>query len=669
MNRDTGNEKRNLIRIGASTALIAFLLLCVLESLSWVPFLSAQESGPSLTLSADESADDLLTDDGADDLLTDEPGGDLLTDDTADDLLTDEAPKDLLADDPAEEVGTEEDGLDVIVEDAQAAHENLFAESRYPSAATCATCHPKQYEEWAVSQHSYAQLSPVYVALSNKINVLSSGSNGDFCLRCHSQVGANLGESPYLSNLDRHPTAREGITCVVCHRINKSYNKASGRIPLVEGGITATVFGPDGNDELKRVLDDPDYFVVADPKKQGRKIHGEAKQFTNISSSMFCGGCHDVTLLNGFRLEEAFSEYRLSPAAANGVSCQDCHMGKVQGKVSGYEEGPAAIVGGIPTKKRKLSSHLFSGPDYSVVHPGIFPHNTAAQELATLKEWLTFDYKAGWGSDEFEDNVPESAKFPDRWSTADDRYDAREILNEQFKRLDFAKEKRMEVLRNGYHLGEIETLESDEDEIRFKVNVKNLTDGHNVPTGFTGERLVWLYVKVTDKAGKVIFESGDLDPNGDVRDHESSYVHNGELPLDGQLFDLRSRFLVGNLRGGERERIIPIPYPVITIPFVRPSINSLIFTGEPATERAQRRGIEPLGERWPTYTVSDDELNGNGPYEATVQLKANMAPVNLIGAIQSVGFDYGLTPRQVGDTLRAGIEILWEKKVTFNTSS
>ncbi|MGI9505622.1 MAG: hypothetical protein ACR2RE_21510, partial [Geminicoccaceae bacterium] len=35
-------------------------------------------------------------------------------------------------------------------QDAQSAHDDLFGESRYPSAATCGTCHPKQYEEWAI---------------------------------------------------------------------------------------------------------------------------------------------------------------------------------------------------------------------------------------------------------------------------------------------------------------------------------------------------------------------------------------------------------------------------------------------------------------------------------------------------------------------------------------
>ena len=57
-----------------------------------------------------------------------------------------------------------------------------------------------------------------------------------------------------------------------------------------------------------------------------------------------------------------------------------------------------------------------------------------------------------------------------------------------------------------------------EGRIRFEVDVKNGTDGHNVPTGFDAERLVWLQIELRDEAGNIVFQSGDLDPNGDVRD-------------------------------------------------------------------------------------------------------------------------------------------------------
>ena len=608
-----------------------------------IPFLLAQD-------------DDLLLDD--DDLLLDD-----------DDLLLDD--DDLLLDD--EFVEEEEEDAEETAGAAEEAHEALFGEERYPSAATCVTCHPKHYREWSVSQHSYAQLSPLYLSLNNRINELANGSNGDFCLRCHNQMGANLGENSFVSNLDRHPTSREGITCVVCHRISKDYNKASGRLALEAGDLLSPIYGPTGNAELARVLDNRDVFrVVTDPDEPGRKIHTEVKQFASISNPIFCGTCHDVTLFNGFRLEEAFSEYRMSPAARNGVTCQDCHMGKIQGRFLGednYEFGPAAVVGGEPTEPRKVTNHFFGGPDYSIIHPGIFPHNAEAQQMATLAEWLQFDYEAGWGTDEFEDTVSDTYPFPERWEAIDDRFDAREILNDQFELLAWATEKRLEVLRVGYQIEEIVTDRADAQGIRFRVKVINGSDGHNVPTGFSGERLVWLEVTVTDSEGTVVFRSGDRDPNGDLKDGHSSYVHAGKIDLDPYLFSLQSYFLTQNGRGGELEHVIPIPYPFISLPRVLPAPLSLIFTGEPATERNHKRGIEPNGHRWAKYRVRADALTGNGPYRASIKMWSQPAPINLVLAMQSVGFDYGLTPAEAGAALVNGADLLWDREIEFNIGS
>ena len=625
------------------------------------PAEKSEEPEATETAATSESADDGLLDGGND---ADASSGDDSLVDT--EIAEDEKPakseggaKTVKASADAE-AETDEDKPELSADEQ---HLNLFVENRYPSANTCGVCHPKQYKEWSVSQHAYAQLSPIYLSLNNKINKLSNGSNGDFCLRCHSPVGANLGESSYASNLDRHPASREGITCVVCHRINKNYNKASGRLALVEGGLTEAVFGPQGNKILKDVLEKPEKFrVVTDPKETGRKIHDESKLFQTIQTPVFCGSCHDVTLFNGFRLEEAFSEYRLSPAAAKGVTCQDCHMGKIQGKVSGYEQGPAAVVGGVPTKTRKITSHLFSGPDYPVIHPGIFPHNQEAAAFKTMREWLQFDHEAGWGTDKFENSVSDDHEFPEAWQSVDDRYDAREILKKQFKLLAWAKEKRLEVLQIGFRLGDIETQRADSGGIKFRVKVMNGTDGHNVPTGFTGERLVWLDVKVTDRDGTVIFKSGDRDPNGDVRDGHSSYVHAGKVKRDPYLFSLQSIFVTQNGRGGEIEHVIPIPFPTFALPRVLPSTTSLVFTGEPATERNHKKGIEPNGYRWANYKVSRSALTGKPPYKAHVMLKAQAVPVNLITAIQDVGFDFNMTPRQIGDALIAGTQVLWERE-------
>lgn len=539
-------------------------------------------------------------------------------------------------------------------------HAQLFLENRFPAATTCATCHPDHYREWSVSPHSYAQISPVFNAFHGTVVKLTNGTNGDFCIRCHTPVGMNLGEPEFMSNMDRHPTSREGVTCIVCHRVNRAYGKLSGRLAIVEGDLFEPVYGPSGNEELERVIESDEYRVNTERGRGGRAIHTKAEKFFQISTSGFCGTCHDVNLVNGFRLEEAFSEFKNSPAAKEGISCQDCHMGTEPGVASGYRHEPAAIVGGKPTAPRKRTDHMFIGPDYSVVHPGIFPHNTKASELATIREWLTFDHEAGWGTDEFE-NVADSVEFPERWRSADDRYDARDIIEENLALLAEANEERKKVLRAGYQFGEVSAKADRKKGIQLNVQIKNGTTGHGVPTGFDAERLVWVRVTVKDREGREVYKSGDLDPNGDVRDTHSLYVHNGELPLDKDLLSLQSKFITRMVRGGEREQVLAVNYSPDPLPFLRPSTTSTILTGRPGGARKHKQGLAPGASRWGKYRIKANELTGQGPYRANVQIVAGMVPVNLLYEIKDVGFDYFMSPRDVAERVVAGHLVLWEK--------
>ncbi len=542
-------------------------------------------------------------------------------------------------------------------------HAQLFLENRFPAATTCATCHPDHYREWSVSPHAYAQMSPVFNAMHGTILKLTNGTNGDFCIRCHTPVGMNLGEPEFMSNMDRHPTSREGVTCIVCHRVNRAYGKLSGRLAIVEGDLFEPVYGPKGNEELARVIESGEYRVNTERGRGGRAIHTQAEKFFQISTSGFCGTCHDVNLVNGFRLEEAFSEFKNAPAAKNNISCQDCHMGTQPGVASGYAELPAAVVGGKPTTPRKRTSHMFIGPDYSVVHPGIFPHNTKASELATIREWLTFDHQAGWGTDAFEDRVPKDFEFPERWRAIDDRYDARDIIEENLALLAEADIGRRKVLQAGYQFGDISGQLHPKKGLALDVEVRNATTGHGVPTGFDAERLVFVQVTISDRDGEVLYRSGDLDPNGDVRDSHSLYVHNGQLPLDKDLLSLQSRFVTRMLRGGEREQVLAVNYSPDPLPFLRPSTSSTILTGRPRGARKHKQNIAPGASRWGHYRVKTRDLTGKAPYRARVKLIAGMVPVNLIHEIKDVGFDYGMSPREVAERVVEGHLVLWETEL------
>ncbi len=573
--------------------------------------------------------------------------------------------------------------------DADVAHAKVYLGDRYPSAVECASCHPVQYKQWSISQHSYAQMSPVFNAMQGAISSLTNGTLGDFCIRCHTPVGMNLKEKEFMSNIDRHPTSREGVTCIVCHRLSQAYGKLSGRLAIVEGDVSEPIFGPTGdNNVLMDAIKTKGLKTSKDDS--GQVVHRKVEPLLQMPTSGICGTCHDVTQPSGFRLEEAFSEWKNSPANKKGISCQDCHMGKEPGKIvvpkdhpdfekENYAFGPAAKIGGrYESKPRKLTNHMFVGPDYSVLPASIFPLNVKAiieesqkdddsvEGLATIREWLTFDIDAGWGTDEFEDNVSDDFEFPERWSSADERYDAREIIDENQALLDEIRVERLKLLQNGYLLQDVVTEKADSDGIVFKVKVANGTDGHNVPTGFDAERLVWLYVRVKDADGKIIHQSGDLDPNGDVRDLHSAYVHNHELPLDEQLFSLQSKFLTLATRGAEREQVLAVPTSLTVTPFLNPSTRSAVLLGRPAGARKHRKGIEPNGYRWAEYTVDKSQMTGKGPYKAEIQLKAAMVPVNLINTIKEVGFDYGLSARDVAEALVKGHEVIWDKEVTFN---
>ena len=574
-------------------------------------------------------------------------------------------------------------------QDAYQAHADLFRQNRFPSAAKCGQCHPTQFRQWSVSQHSYAQLSPIFNAMQGKTNKGNNGTQGDFCIRCHTQPGMIEGESEFMSNIDRSPIAREGVTCVVCHRISEPMGKVSGRLPLDEGEVTQPVYGPTGrNTELRKAIAAED--LITNSHEPGKKVHGELKKFFRITTANFCGSCHDVTMFNGFRLEEAFSEYKHSPAAAKGEVCQDCHMGKEPGRILAdksdpnfnrinYAFGPAAKVGDFLTAPRKLANHMFVGPDYSVVPPWLFPHHPGAIRderdksltggLATIREWETFDWKAGWGTDAFESHLPQGIQFPRRWTSADDRRAARKIIDENQTLLAEMSRNRLILQRNGYKIGDVVVRHCDKNGIEFAVQIKSGTDGHGVPTGFDVERPVWLHVSVKDATGKIVHESGDLDPNGDVRDLQSQYVHNAMLPLDDELLSLQGHFVVHMQHGSEREQVLATNFSPSPLPFLRPERMSSILQGRPQGARKQKNNIEPLGERWGVYHVDKAHLTGHGPYTATLQLKTAMVPVNLVNEVQGVGFDYNMTTQTVVQNLMSGHRVVWERQIVLGNAN
>ena len=222
-------------------------------------------------------------------------------------------------------------------------HLELFAKNAYPSARECATCHEDIYHEWSISAHAYAAVSPMFHKFEQKLNDLSQGTVGYFCMRCHAPVATALCASRAEPLWNLPEVAREGITCIACHRVQYVYGKSNGERRIEPGDIFAPVFGGIGGDGVAETIHRKDHFKVKtspDEQGPGQNMHAAGIYFEPLTRSEFCTPCHQVAVHPGIKLEVVWEQYRASPACKKGIQCQDCHMGRVPGLPLGYNVRP-----------------------------------------------------------------------------------------------------------------------------------------------------------------------------------------------------------------------------------------------------------------------------------------------------------------------------------------
>jgi len=515
-------------------------------------------------------------------------------------------------------------------------HAAVFAASDYPAASQCASCHQTIYDEWSSSSHAYASISPVFHKFEQRINDLAQGTIGYFCMRCHASVGTTMGERRDLPLTARSQVSREGVTCISCHRVAERYGRVNGERRVEPGPIFAPVYGPTGGEGLKQVLDRKDQLKLkTNPTETGPglPVHTAAIKFEQLDKSEFCVSCHQVAVHPGIKLEVVWEQYRASPSAKRGEKCQDCHMGRTPGVAAGYATGPAAVVNGVainPTRRR--TNHAFYGPGYPTAHPGIFPHNPAAQRW-TAEQWLKFDVRSGWGTKAFEDKLTAATRrtgFPDEWKEPDDRFDAREIIVANLAKLEKKRDLRRQVMENGSHLdgpffsGEPRVGQN----LRFNYRVTNTNPGHNMPSGSLGAQPeLWLNVALIDPSGKRVWESGYVDSRGDMADEHSLEVRAGKVPYDAQLFNLQTKFLTTNVKGTDREMYLPINLDIDQLPFIRPAGQPITVMNHPPFVRMEGRSLPPLAGRDASYSVPGNVISKKGTYRLAVRLRSRAEPI------------------------------------------
>ncbi len=536
--------------------------------------------------------------------------------------------------------------------DGEMAHAALFEEESYPSASLCAACHQRIYDEWALSSHAYASISPMFHKFEQRITDLTQGTIGTFCVRCHQSVGTQLGEKREAPLWERTQLAREGITCITCHRVAEEYGKVNGERLIRPGPIFDPVYNTATESSFDQVLERKDELKIAtSADERGNQIHNKVVTFPQIGASEFCVSCHQVTVNLGIKLEIVWEQYRDSPAARAGVTCQACHMGKTPGtERDGYEKGPAAVVAGVEINPdRTHHNHSFFGPGYPIAHPGIFPHNPDAEDYGIV-EWLEFDWRSkwevdgeqvGWGEEAFEDAVEEEeleVTFPEAWEERDDRETAREIVEANLERLEQKREERRQVMENGSQIDGPFFASPPKlgRALSFGYKISNLNPGHNLPSGSLGAQPeLWLNVALLDPDGVNVWESGYVDANGDMADLHSLEVAAGRIAHDDQLFNLQTKFLTTNVKGTEREMYLPVNFDVDQRPFLRPpGVPTTVLNHAPFV-RMENRSLPPLSSRVASYTVPAAALAKPGTYQLAVRLRSRAEPIYFMRFVEA----------------------------------
>jgi hypothetical protein len=113
------------------------------------------------------------------------------------------------------------------------------------------------------------------------------------------------------------------------------------------------------------------------------------------------------------------------------------------------------------------------------------------------------------------------------------------------------------------HAAEISINTEKISEGKIIISIKNIGAGHNLPTGLTDVRQMWLEVVVKDRAGKVLFSSGVADAKG--------YVPEGTIVFNTVFGDGTGKPVINIAKAREvlRDHRVPpkgVLDEVITIP-------------------------------------------------------------------------------------------------------
>jgi hypothetical protein len=278
-----------------------------------------------------------------------------------------------------------------------------------------------------------------------------------------------------------------------------------------------------------------------------------AQEETGGKIGSFCVNCHVPLGTRTGEVRDSLLGRQLSPLTQTGVSCEVCHKmkppqdGKPVANASFEMDsgnvffGPLANPQSAPSHPSAASEYLgesgFCGSCHDVLH------NSALLEK-TFAQWASSPYYQRVEKCQDCHMVRYSGQAavggPQRETLRRHNFPAVSIPLVPFPNRGYQTEQVQELLRTAVRMAVLlPPAVQAGGELAIQVKVKNSGAGHNVPTGLSNERQMWLETTVLDGGGTVLFSSGSLDERGDLPDGRSG----SGVAADPTLVSFSDRFL------------------------------------------------------------------------------------------------------------------------------
>jgi Tfp pilus assembly protein PilF len=342
------------------------------------------------------------------------------------------------------------------------------------SSARCGECHTDIHPQWRQSAHANAFREPFYQKNVKDIIKQKDIAYTRHCESCHNPAALFTGALTDKPQFKSRPFDEDGVSCIACHSIQAVNLRGIGGYTM---GQPAMLEKPDGT----KILEATNQEILNNVPDHKRAMMRDV-----LKKPEFCGACHKSQVpreLNDYKFLRAFAvsdELQMSSFSKesphpfyvrNKETCNSCHM----------QREPTKFFD-VSAKNGTITTHRWAASNTAI--PAVYGYK---EQLAEVTKFLQDDKM---GVDIF-------------------------ALHRQ--KVDSKKEKLIApVNRQSYKVEEGDTLTAD-------VVVTNKNIGHGFPPELRDFYEAYVEFTVADAAGKILYKSGFIKPNGYLDERAHTY--------------------------------------------------------------------------------------------------------------------------------------------------